>query len=95
MVVDAPELPPLLFNRNGKYTYVCSYENVWDSEKHISVRVKGKTRTVGKIIGGELTGTIEWTEDFINQYPILKNWYQVLIQLNRTPGAAIRNLYFP
>ena len=73
MVVDAPELPPLLFNRNGKYTYVCSYENVWDSEKHISVRVKGKTRTVGKIIGGELTGTIEWTEDFINQYPILKN----------------------
>ena len=25
-VVDAPELPPLLFNRNGKYTYVCSYE---------------------------------------------------------------------
>lgn len=71
-VVDAPELPPLLFNRNGKYTYVCSYENVWDSERHMSVRVKGKTFTVGKIIGGELTGTIEWTEDFLNQYPILE-----------------------
>ncbi|WP_406017030.1 hypothetical protein [Succinivibrio sp.] len=71
-VVDAPELPPLLFNRNGKYTYVCSYENVWDSERHMSVRVKGKTYTVGKIIGGELTGTIEWTEDFLNQYPILE-----------------------
>ena len=70
-VVDAPELPPLLFNRNGKYTYVCSYENAWDSERHMSVRVKGKTYTVGKIIGGELTGTIEWTEEFLNQYPIL------------------------
>ena len=71
-VVDAPELPPLLFNRNGKYTYVCSYENAWDSERHMSVRVKGKTYTVGKIIGGELTGTIEWSEDFLNQYPILE-----------------------
>ena len=38
----------------------------------MSVRVKGKTYTVGKIIGGELTGTIEWTEDFLNQYPILE-----------------------
>ena len=38
-VVDAPELPPLLFNRNGKYTYVCSYENAQDTERHISVRV--------------------------------------------------------
>ena len=38
----------------------------------MSVRVKGKTFTVGKIIGGELTGTIEWTEDFLNQYPILE-----------------------
>ena len=64
-VVDAPELPPLLFNRNGKYTYVCSYENAWDSERLMSVRVKGKTYTVGKIIGGELTGTIEWSEDFL------------------------------
>ena len=72
MVVDTPELPPLLFNRNGKYTYVCSYENAWDPVRHMSVRVKGKTVTVGKIIGGNLTGTIEWTEDFLNQYPILE-----------------------
>ncbi|WP_037319633.1 hypothetical protein, partial [Ruminobacter sp. RM87] len=71
-VIDAPALPPLLFNRNGKYTYVCSYENVWDSERHMSVRVKGKTLTVGKITGGELTGTIEWTEKFLSQYPILE-----------------------
>lgn len=71
-VIDAPELPPLLFNRNGKYTYVCSYENMWDSERHMSVRVKGKTMTVGKIVGGELTGTIEWTEKFLSQYPILE-----------------------
>ena len=71
-VIDAPELPPLLFNRNGKYTYVCSYENMWDSERHMSVRVKGKTMTVGKIVGGELTGTIEWAEKFLSQYQILE-----------------------
>jgi len=71
-VIDAPEFPPLLFNRNGKYTYVCSCENMWDSERHMSVRVKGKTMTVGKIVGGELTGTIEWAEKFLSQYPILE-----------------------
>jgi hypothetical protein len=72
MVVDALELPPLLFNRNGKYTFVCSYENTWAPVRHMSVRVKGKTVTVGKIITGNLTGTIEWTEYFLNQYPILE-----------------------
>lgn len=72
-VVDAPKLPPLLFNRNGKYTYVCSYKNAWDAQRQMSVRVKGKTYTVGKIIGGDLIGTIEWTEDFLSKYPVLEN----------------------
>ncbi|WP_294496448.1 hypothetical protein [uncultured Ruminobacter sp.] len=28
--------------------------------------------TVGKIVGGELTGTIEWAEKFLSQYQILE-----------------------
>jgi hypothetical protein len=60
-VINIPKLPALLFNRNGKYTYVCTYQNAWDSEQRTSIRVKGKTSTVGKIVGGGLLGVIEWT----------------------------------
>ena len=70
-VIDAPQLPPLLFNKNGKYTYVCTYKNHWDPKLGRSVRTKGENVTVGKILGGELTGRIIWSEDFIKQFPIL------------------------
>lgn len=70
-VVNAPELPPLLFNRNGKHTYVCTYKNKWDPELRRAVRIKGKNVTVGKLADGELTGKIVWTEEFLNQFPIL------------------------
>ena len=49
-VIDIPKLPALLFNRNGKYTYVCTYQNAWDSEQRTSIRVKGKTTTVSTIV---------------------------------------------
>ena len=70
-VIDAPQLPPLLFNKNGKYTYVCTYKNHWEPKLGRSVRTKGENVTVGKILGGELTGRIIWSEDFIKQFPIL------------------------
>lgn len=59
-VIDVPQLPPLLFNKNGKYTYVCTYKNHWDPKLGRSVRTKGENVTVGKILGGELTGRIIW-----------------------------------
>ena len=67
-VIDVPQLPPLLFNKNGKYTYVCTYKNHWDPKLGRSVRTKGENVTVGKILGGELTGRIIWAEDFINSF---------------------------
>lgn len=70
-VIDVPQLPPLLFNKNGKYTYVCTYKNHWDPKLGRSVRTKGENVTVGKILGGELTGRIIWAEDFIKLFPIL------------------------
>lgn len=70
-VIDVPQLPPLLFNKNGKYTYVCTYKNHWDPKLGRSVRTKGENVTVGKILGGELTGRIIWAEDFIKQFHIL------------------------
>ena len=70
-VIEVPQLPPLLFNKNGKYTYVCTYKNHWDPKLGRSVRTKGENVTVGKILGGELTGRIIWSEDFIKQFPIL------------------------
>lgn len=70
-VIEVPQLPPLLFNKNGKYTYVCTYKNHWDPKLGRSVRTKGENVTVGKILGGELTGRIIWAEDFIKQFPIL------------------------
>ena len=70
-VIDAPQLPPLLFNKNGKYTYVCTYKNHWDPKLGRAVRTKGENVTVGKILDGELTGRIIWSESFIKQFPIL------------------------
>ncbi|SPT70673.1 IS1634 family transposase [Anaerobiospirillum thomasii] len=71
-VIDAPKLPPLLFNKNGRYTYVCTYKNKWDTQLKRAVRVKGQNITVGKIVDGGLTGIIQWSEDFLEQYPVLK-----------------------
>ena len=45
-VIDTPKLPPLLFNKNGNYVYVCTYKNHWDSKLGRSVRSKGGSSTV-------------------------------------------------
>lgn len=70
-VIDTPKLPPLLFNKNGNYVYVCTYKNHWDSKLGRSVRTKGSSVTVGKIESGALTGEISWYDNFIEKFPIL------------------------
>ena len=90
-VIDIPKLPALLFNRNGKYTYVCTYQNAWDSEQRTSIRVKGKTSTVGKIVDGGLLGVIEWTEEFLNTFPILRKLKTTrVIDTKKSKGKLIR-----
>lgn len=49
-----------------------TYKNAWDPQKHRSYRVKGSTRAVGTIISGEKTGRIQWTDEFIAQFPVLE-----------------------
>lgn len=70
-VIDPPELPPLIFKRNGKYTYVCTYKNQWSSELKRAIRLKGVGKTVGKIVDGSLEGPIEWSKEFLKEHPIL------------------------
>lgn len=90
-VIDKPELPPLLFNRNGDYTYVCTYKNVWNSKLGRAVREKGKNNTVGKIIGGKLEGQIEWNPDFITRFPILEKLKVVRVKdLSNSKGKRPR-----
>lgn len=70
-VIDTPKLPPLLFKRNGTYTYVCTYKNKWDSELKRSIRLKNVGKTVGKLVGGGLEGVIEWNDEFLAKFPML------------------------
>ena len=77
---ETPKLPPLSVNINDKYTYLSTYKVVWNAELQQARKLKGFNKTVGKIICGGKEGLIEWTEDFLEQYPDLKdlNCYRVL-----------------
>ena len=70
-VVTIPKLPPLSVQKNGKYSYIQTYKNCWDKEKKRSYRLPGSIKTVGKILGGGEEGVIQWSEEFLNQYPLL------------------------
>lgn len=70
-VITTPELPPILFKKNGIYTYVCTYQNKWDPELKRATRVKGVGKTVGRLVDGGLEGVIEWNEEFLQQFQIL------------------------
>ena len=69
-VMQPPELPPIRHVKNGKYCYLVTFRNEWVDGK--SVHVKGETKTVGKIAGGETTGPVLWNEAFLEQFPVLK-----------------------
>ena len=43
-VITTPELPPILFKKNGIYTYVCTYQNKWDPELSRATRILGKNK---------------------------------------------------
>lgn len=67
-----PNLPPLLAtkgSRGGYYVY--TYQNQWDVDKKRSRRIN--STLVGKIIGDQKEGIIEFSEKFKEQYPQLKN----------------------
>lgn len=73
--ITTPELPKFIVNRSGKYTYVFTYQNHWDKESKRSIRRKGDTQSVGKLIaieGKTDCGEILFTEDFKAQYPQLR-----------------------
>lgn len=70
-VVTIPKLPPLSVQKNGKYSYIQTYKNCWDKEKKRAYRLPGSIKTVGKIVGGGEEGIVQWSEEFLNQYPLL------------------------
>ncbi len=74
MILEPPfELPPLLVNKSQKGVYhVYRYKNKWNSEKQRSQRVSSKL--VGHITGGAKEGLVEFTDDFINEFPQLKDY---------------------
>ena len=36
--MNTPQLPPLVVQSNGKYSYLCSFTNKWDKDKKRSYR---------------------------------------------------------
>lgn len=62
-------LPPLMAILNGKYTYICTYEDHRDPKSHKSTRL---STTVGKIVGGGAEGEITWYPEFMKAHPELR-----------------------
>ena len=72
--ISIPKLPSLKVGsrtvKGKNYVYLQTYTFHYDKERKRSIRDSQKT--VGKIEGGKLYGLITWHEDFINQFPELK-----------------------
>lgn len=68
-VMQTPVLPPIKHIRNGKYCYLVTFRNEWINGK--SVPVKGDTKTVGKVAGGDVTGPVIWYDAFLEKHPEL------------------------
>ena len=67
--MSLPTLPPMKHVKNGKHCYLVTFKNKWQEGK--CVAVKGMTKTVAKIEGGETTGKVVWTEEFLQEHPEL------------------------
>jgi len=80
--MNTPQLPPLVVQSNGKYSYLCSFTNKWDKDKKRSYRANSVT--VGKIVGGGKEGLIQWTDTFIEQHPELE-------ELDATRKLVLKN----
>lgn len=93
-VATQPELPPLAFNYSNKYTYVILYKVKWSKEHGQPRKVAGKTRTIGKIVGGGKEGLIEWNDDFLKEYPELENFYVHRVLIDNTGSKPKYELKF-
>ncbi|GEM_PF-1558780 len=65
-----PRLEPLLALRSGRFYYLCTYENAWDSQKGRSYR--SSTTSVGKILSGRKDGEVEWKDFYLKKHPELR-----------------------
>ena len=78
-------LPPLKLHKGARQTYVFTYRGIWEpavKDDRGNIIKKGRARsvdrkTVGKIDDGKHTGVIKFYDEFLNDYPELKNYIVV------------------
>lgn len=73
MALVPPSLPKFHAFKSGSFYYLRTYTNTWDKEK--GYPVKSNIKSIAKILGsnGPL-GAIEWYDDFLCQFPKLKDF---------------------
>lgn len=73
-VITAPKLPSLKVGsrscKGKSYFYLQTYTHHYDPKTKNSIRDSQKT--VGKIVGGQKYGLIQWHDEFVEKYPELK-----------------------
>ena len=75
--IEAPKLPRAKLGiagnkKSGFYYYVQTYTHHYDPVKKRSVRDSQKT--IGKVLGGEKYGKIEFKQFFLDEHPELENF---------------------
>ena len=91
-VLSTPQLPPMKHVKNGKYCYLVTFKNRRQNGRCIAV--KGQTKTVARIEGGDVTGKVIWTDAFLSEHPELEE-LDTIRQL-KEPGSpkGRRSFYF-
>lgn len=74
--IEYPKLPPaklgIVNGKSGNYHYVQTYKHHYDPVKKRSVRDSQKT--IGRVLGGEKYGEIEFKQFFLDEHPELENF---------------------
>ncbi len=74
--IQFPKLPcaklGIVKNKSGTYYYVQTYTHHYDKNKKRSVRDSQKT--IGKVLGGDKFGVIEFKQFFLDEHPELENF---------------------
>lgn len=74
--IQFPKLPcaklGIVNSKSGSYYYVQTYTHHYDKEKKHSVRDSQKT--IGKVIGGDKYGVVEFKQFFLDEHPELENF---------------------
>lgn len=97
-------LPPIKLHKGKTQTYVFTYRGVWEpavKDKNGNIIKKGRSRTVdrktiGKIDSGKDTGVIQFYDNFLNEYPELRDYSVVRnsdgsITFNKISNLSIDN----